>query len=74
MTEPTRSIPDVAEELMHEFQSVCAVSAVTQVVIRLSRDGAVSLSELAELARSELSMLATGRHPRAVDVPSAVAP
>lgn len=74
MAEPTRSISDIAEQLMHEFHDVFAVSTVTQVVIRLTRDGAVSLSDLAAMARDELSALATAPPPTAGDVPEAVAP
>jgi hypothetical protein len=50
----------VAEQLMHEFEAVCPVSLVTEIVMRLSRNGAVSLPDLAELARRELTALSTG--------------
>ncbi|HEY2831471.1 MAG TPA: hypothetical protein VGJ14_03530 [Sporichthyaceae bacterium] len=58
MNLPPRSVPDVAEQLMREFESVCSVSLVTEIVMRLSRNGAVSLPALAELARRELAALA----------------
>lgn len=74
MSEPSRSIPDVAEQLMHEFQSVFAVSTVTEVVIRLSRNGAVSLAALAEMARQELGTLAAAVDTRSEDLPATVAP
>lgn len=74
MAEPTRSISDIAEQLMHEFHGVFAVSTVTQVVIRLSRDGAVTLSDLAAMARNELSTLATAPPATAGDVSEVVAP
>ncbi len=74
MSEPTRSISDIAEELMHEFEAVIAVSAVTEVVIRLSRNGGVSLSALADMAREELSGLVSSVVAGAGDLPDAVAP
>jgi hypothetical protein len=58
MSTPPRSVPDVAEQLMREFESACPVSLVTEIVMRLSRNGAVSLPMLAELARAELMALA----------------
>lgn len=58
MSEPARSIADVAEALMHEFERVLEASEVTAVVIRLSRSGAGTLPALAEAARQELAALA----------------
>jgi hypothetical protein len=57
MTGPPRSIRDVVEQLKHEFEHEASVSAVTEVVTRLSTNGAVSLPVLAAMARSELSAL-----------------
>lgn len=58
MTEATRSVPDIAEQLMHEFRTVFAMPMVTEVVIRLSTVGGVCLTELADSARRELAALA----------------
>jgi hypothetical protein len=58
MSGPPRSVPDVAEQLMREFESACPVSFVTEIVMRLSRNGAVSLPVLAKLAHAELTALA----------------
>lgn len=58
MTEPTRSMPDIAEQLMSEFEGVIPVSTVTEVVMRLSRDGSVPLAALHEIAREELRAVA----------------
>lgn len=58
MNEATRSVPDIAEELMREFENLIAVSTVTEVVMRLSRMGQGTLSALADLAREELRRLA----------------
>jgi hypothetical protein len=64
MMPPTvRSVPDVAEELMLEFEQVLAPSTVTEIVLRLSKNGAVSLDALAEMARHELAVLAHGASP-----------
>lgn len=57
MRNHARSIADVAEELMSEFDGVFPVSTVTAVVMRLSCNGAVSLSVLDSLARRELNAL-----------------
>lgn len=63
MTQPTRkpfpprSVSEVVEHLGQEFEGWLSVRAVTDVVMRLSRNGAVSLPVLAEMARSELSGL-----------------
>ncbi len=73
MSEPTRSVSDIAEELMHEFESVIPVAAVTEVVIRLSRNGGVSLSALADMARQELSGLVTSVAAGSGELPEAVA-
>ena len=71
-----RSVPDVAEHLMCEFDAVCSPALVTEIVMRLVRNGAVSLAVLTDLARGELTALAgplcptpTARKP----LPSAVA-
>lgn len=52
-------MPDVAEELMREFENQLAVSTVTEVVIRLSRKGQATLSALTDTAREELRALTT---------------
>ncbi len=63
MTQPARipfqprSIPEVVELLVREFEGWLPVRAVTEVVMRLSRNGAVSLPVLADMARSELAGL-----------------
>lgn len=63
MTTPkVRSIADVAEGLMREFEAVLGVSAVTEVVMRLSRNGDVSLDALAAQARRELANLMSNAH------------
>lgn len=51
-------MPDVAEQLMSEFEHVLPVSMVTEVVLRLSRDGSVPLPALLEAAREELRAVA----------------
>lgn len=53
-----RSVPDVAELLMSEFESHFLLPVVTEVVMRHSKNGAVSLQVLTELARAELGLLA----------------
>jgi hypothetical protein len=58
-----RSVPDVAEQLMCEFEAVCSPALVTEIVMRLSRNGAVSLAMLAERARGELAALAGPARP-----------
>lgn len=58
MTESTRSLPDIAEQLMSEFEHVIPISVVTGVVIRLSRGGSVPLSTLLDSARAELRSVA----------------
>ena len=56
MTRPPRSLPDIAEHLMAEFDGRISPSAVTDVVMRLSRNGGMTLDELLELARTELEL------------------
>lgn len=73
MAEWARSVPDVAEQLMHEFQDRVSSSEVTAIVIRLSQKGTVTLAALAEMARAELASLgaATLDHePREAIVPA----
>ncbi len=60
MSNHARSVADVAEELMREFDGVFPVSTVTAVVMRLSCNGAVSLPVLANLARRDLNALRVG--------------
>jgi hypothetical protein len=48
------SVPDLAEQLMREFESVLPISTVTETVMRISRNGADALTVLADLARQEL--------------------
>lgn len=57
MTRQPRSIRDVMDQLKHEFESEIPVRAVTDVVTRLSANGAVSLPVLATMARNELTAL-----------------
>lgn len=57
MTGQPRSIRDVVDQLKHEFENEVSVNAVTEVVTRLSRNGAVSLPALATMARTELTAL-----------------
>lgn len=57
MTEHPRSIRDVVDQLRHEFEGRTSVRNVTDVVTRLSANGAVSLLVLAHLARAELTAL-----------------
>jgi hypothetical protein len=58
VTAAPRSIPDVAEQLMAEFEAMISISAITEVVLRLSLNGAVSLVALAHAAREELRRMA----------------
>lgn len=51
------SVADLAEELMREFEAELTVSTVTGVIMQLSRDGFISLDELAHLARMQLSRI-----------------
>lgn len=55
---PVRSIRDVVDHLIHEFDGRVPTRGITEVVIRLSANGAVSLPVLAHLARQELEALA----------------
>lgn len=73
MTDSSRSMPDIAEELMREFEDLVAVSTVTEVVLRLSRTAQVSLAALADLAREELRALAPGIGLPTASLPDAVA-
>jgi hypothetical protein len=63
VSDSPRSVPDVAEQLMSEFETVCSPALVTEIVMRLARNGAVSLTMLAELARGELAALAGPAQP-----------
>lgn len=66
MTE-TLSLPDIAEQLMHEFRAVFSMPTVTEVVLRLAAAGEVGLAELAERARQELAALADSLQPAAAE-------
>ncbi|MGQ0842505.1 MAG: hypothetical protein ACT4QF_00070 [Sporichthyaceae bacterium] len=57
MDNPLSSIPDVAEQLMREFEERIPVGTITETVLRVSRDGAITLATLAEMARDELASL-----------------
>ncbi len=59
MTHPPRSTPAVVEHLVQEFEGILSAHVVTRVVLRLSRNGAVSLPVLTEMARQELTAKAT---------------
>lgn len=67
MTETALSLPDIAEQLMHEFRAVFAMPMVTEVVIRLATAGGVDLTEVAFNARRELAALADSLPPAAVE-------
>jgi hypothetical protein len=56
------SIPDLAEELMQEFEAVLPISTVADTVLRISRTGTQTPAGLADLARQELTLLAAGLH------------
>lgn len=57
MTEPARSIPEVVETLVQEFDGAFSARSVTNVVKRLSVNGAMSLPALTETARNELTTM-----------------
>lgn len=57
------SIADVAEDLMRELESDLTVSTVTAVVMQLSKDGFISLEDLAHLARRHLEGLVGSARP-----------
>lgn len=56
------SVAEVANDLQREFAALPA-AVVTDVVLGLSADGAMSLQSLQESARSELQALMLGRGP-----------
>jgi hypothetical protein len=58
---PVRSIADLAESLMWEFESVLPIAVVTEVIMRLSRNGTVSLDILGNLAWRDLAAMAAER-------------
>jgi hypothetical protein len=58
---PVRSIADLAESLMWEFEPVLPIAVVTEVIMRLSRNGTVSLDILGNLARRDLAAMAAER-------------
>jgi ClpP class serine protease len=67
MTETALSLPDIAEQLMHEFRAVFAMPTVTEVVLRLATAGGVDMAELGEHARRELAALADALRPVAAE-------
>lgn len=55
-----RTIPDVAEQLMREFEGFLSVSTITGVVLRLGLDDGVPMADLAAKARGEMVSLVGG--------------
>ncbi len=50
-----RSVPELVDMLKREFEGMVPPSAVTEIVQRLSEDGARPLDALERSARSELT-------------------
>lgn len=67
MTDTALSLPDIAEQLMHEFRTVFSMPTVTEVVMRLAATDGLDLRELAADARRELAALADALQPAAVE-------
>lgn len=68
-----QSIADVAEDLMRDFEPALTVSTVTAVVMQLSKDGFISLEDLAHLARRHLEGLVSSARPEAPRWPECTA-
>ncbi|MGQ0465071.1 MAG: hypothetical protein ACT4QG_07085 [Sporichthyaceae bacterium] len=63
MSSTPGSIPDVAEQLMREFEGFLPISVVTETVMRVCRDGGATLSAVADAARLELARIVAAHGP-----------
>lgn len=59
MNRPPASVLEVRDKLQNEFQRHFSARTITEVVIRLSANGAVSLPVLESMAKRELQALTT---------------
>lgn len=63
MTRPPQTVQDVVHQLSAEFDGRVPLQNATELIVRLSANGAVSLPVLAFMARQHLERLATTAEP-----------